>query len=224
MPKGVLYGVSVGPGDPELMTLKAHRIIREADVIAIPSTGSGAETAYGIAEHLLCDKEILRCITPMTNDPETLRAARKQTADMLCSLLDEGRSVAYLCLGDIAIYSSYSYLHRIVLDRGYESCIVPGVSSISAAAARLGTPLCTGSERLTVATMGHDIDDVLDTEGTKVLMKLGKSMKALCESLRTHEQLDRARMVSRCGLPGERVYESLEDVEGPGYFSIVIVR
>lgn len=226
MTRGILYGVSVGPGDPELLTLKAMRIIEEADVIALPEAGKGPGTALGIAERYLKDKELVRCAVPMTRDRTVLEAAHRKATDQLCELLDKGLSVAYLCLGDVGIYSSYHYLHEMVVSRGYRAQIVPGVTSFCAAAARMGIPLCQGSDWLLVAPAEPEsLDEALDVPATKVLMKAGRSVGALQERLAERGELASANFVSECGLPDERVYERIEDVpEGVGYLSLAIVR
>ena len=228
MKRGVLYGVSVGPGDPELLTLKAVRAIERADVVAVPDIGDKRRTAYSICEEYLGGKELLDCSTPMTRDRSLAQAAYERVAGDICALLDEGKSVAYLCLGDIGVYSTYAYVHDIVVARGYEALIIPGVTSFSASAAKLGTALCLGSERLVVAPASSaSIDDVLDMRATKVFMKSGKQLGELQRKLAERGQLDRASMVANCGLPDERVYERFADVDADGdadYFSVVIVK
>lgn len=226
MSKGILYGVSVGPGDPELLTYKAVRTIREADVVAVPNIGHKRQTAYDICEEHLQGKELLDCSTPMTKDRSVVLAAYEKIADDLCSLLDEGKSVAYLCLGDIAIYSTYIYVHDIVVARGYTAQIIPGVTSFSACAAKLGMALCEGPERLLVApVMASDVDDILDVPANKVFMKSGKAVHDLRDKLEARGELDRASMVANCGLADEKVFERLADIDDEGdYFSVVIVR
>lgn len=224
--RGKLYGVSVGPGDPELMTLKAVRVIREADAIAVPNIGHKRQTAYSIAEEYLAGKELLDCATPMTREHDAACKAYKKIVDDLCALLDAGKVVAYLCLGDIAIYSSYMYIHDIVVERGYEAEVIPGVTSFSACAARLGTSLCEGPERLLVVpVMASDIDDVLDVPANKVFMKSGRAVHDLRDALEAHGQLEGASMVANCGLPDEKVFERFADIENDAdYFSVVIVK
>lgn len=226
--RGKLLGVSVGPGDPELLTLKAVRVIREADVVAVPATGGKRQTAYAIAQKHLQGKELIECSTPMTKDRSVVQAAYEKIADDVCSLLDAGKDVAYLCLGDIGVYSTYIYVHDIVVARGYEAEIVPGVTSFSAAAAKLGMALCEGAERLLVAPLAfEDAGDVLDVKANKVLMKSGKDIEGLAAELEKRGQLENASMVVNCGMPGEQVFERLADaVESAdaGYFSVVIVK
>ena len=226
MTKGTLLGVSVGPGDPELLTYKAVRIIREADVVAVPNIGHKRQTAYAICEEHLQGKELLDCSTPMTKDRSVVLAAYEKIACEVCALLDKGKSVAYLCLGDIAIYSTFIYVHDIVVARGYDAEIVPGVTSFSACAARLGIALCEGPERLIVApVMASDVDEILDVPATKVFMKAGKDVQALRDKLAERGELDCASMVANCGLPDEKVFERLSDIDDAGdYFSVVIVK
>jgi len=226
MKKGRLYGVSVGPGDPELLTLRAVRAIREADVVAVPNIGHKRQTAYEIAEEYLKDKELLDCPTPMTKDRALVVAAYEKIADELCSALSAGKDVAYLCLGDITIYSTYLYIHEIVVARGFEAEIIPGVTSFCACAAKLGTTLCEGPERLLIApVMARDVDDILDVPATKVFMKAGREVAALRDKLAARGELDRASMVANCGLPDEKVFLSLADIDDDGdYFSVIIVK
>ena len=224
--RGRLVGVSVGPGDPEFMTLKAVRAIREADVVAVPDIGHKRQTAYLIAKPYLDGKELVDCATPMTKDRSVAKAAYERIADAICGLLDEGKTVAYLCLGDIAVYSTFGYVNDIVRARGYETGIVPGVTSFSASAAALGTTLCEGPERLLVVpATAADIDAVLDAPGTKVFMKPGADIADLRGTLAERGLLDRAAMVANCGLPDERVFPRLTDAEDTAdYFSVIIVK
>mgnify|MGYP000211769030 CR=1 FL=1 len=138
MKRGILYGVGVGPGDPELITRKAQRIIAQAAVLAVPDKGSGEKTALTIAGELAEGKEILLCDAPMVRDEAALDAAYEANADRVCALLDGGKDVAFLTLGDPTVYSTYLYLHRKVTARGYEAEIIPGVPSFCAVAAAKG--------------------------------------------------------------------------------------
>ena len=151
MEKGILYGVSVGPGDPELLTLKAVHAIQEADVIAVPNIGHGRQTALSIAAEYIEGKPQIECSTPMTRDAEVRHAAYAENARVISELLDAGKNVAYLCLGDIGVYASFAPVNELVRAAGYDVHIIPGVTSFSASAARLGIVLCEGSERLLVS-------------------------------------------------------------------------
>ena len=148
--KGTLYGVSVGPGDPELLTLKAVRVLREADVVAVPNIGHGRQTAYGIVEEYIQGKPLIDCSTPMLRDRTEVLRAYRGVADEIAAALDAGKSVAYVAIGDIGVYSTYFYIHEMLVEQGYSAEIVPGVTSFCASAARLGIPLCEGPEALTI--------------------------------------------------------------------------
>ena len=225
MEKGKLYGVGVGPGDPELITRKAERILREADVVAVPDKGAGEKTALRIVEDLVAGKELLFCPTPMVRDRAVLGACYEKIAGDLCALLDQGRTVAFITLGDPTVYSTYIYVHKKVAERGYEAELIPGVPSFCAVAARLGTSLCEGAERLLIVPASHDPSDSLDVKANKVFMKAGKGLGELKDLLDRRGLLDRASMVANCGMEGERVFPRLSDVgEGSGYFSIVLVK
>lgn len=226
MTRGILYGLGVGPGDPELLTVKAVRILREADVIAVPDKGSGEKTALNIVKDYVADKPLLPCITPMVRDQQVLDASHDEIAGNICALLEEGKTVAFITLGDPTVYATYMYVHRRVLARGYEAVLVPGVTSFCAVAARLNTSLCEQSERLLIVPASHkDIDDCLDVDANLVFMKAGREIGALKEKLASRGLLDRASLVANCGMEGEQVWEHFGDMpENTGYFSVVVVK
>ena len=226
MTRGTLYGLGVGPGDPELLTLKAVRILREADVIAVPDKGSGEKTAFRIVQEYVADKTILTCVTPMVRDQAVLDAAHDQIATDICALLEDGKNVAFITLGDPTVYATYMYIHRRVLSRGYEAVLVPGVPSFCAAAARLNTSLCEQSQRLLIVPASHkDMEDCLNVDANLVFMKAGREIGALKEKLAEHGLLEHASLVANCGMEGEQVWEHFADMpENTGYFSVVLVK
>ncbi len=226
MDKGILYGLGVGPGDPELLTLKAARILKEADVIAVPDKGSGEKTALNIVKDFVEGKPILPCPSPMIRDTEALDRAHEAIADSICAVLEQGKTVAYITLGDPSIYSTYCYVQTKVRARGYEAVMVPGVPSFCAAAARLGTPLCEGSQRLMIVPASHrDVSDCLGQDANLVFMKAGREIDALKRTLQENGLLDRAGMVENCTMAEERVYPRFADApDGSGYFSVVLVK
>lgn len=223
---GTLYGVSVGPGDPELMTVKAVRVIREADIVAVPDAGRGIGAAQAIAAAHLEGKEILPCPMPMTRDAAMIKETHRAVADTLCKLLDQGKSVAYLCLGDVSIYSSYGYLHQLVRDRGYHTEVIPGVTSVSAAAACLGTILCEGDDRVIIAPFGDDATaELADGHTSFAFLKPRQADGDPRAWLAKHGLLDNARMVTKCGHADEQVVPSLADTQGEiGYLSVILTR
>lgn len=224
--KGTLYGVGVGPGDPELLTLKAQRILSQADVIAVPDKGAGEKTALNIIGNLAEGKPLLYCSAPMVRDPMQLEAAYTENAEKIAALLDDGKAVAFITLGDPSVYSTYLYTHRRVLAMGYEARIIPGVPSFCAVAAALGEGLCEGSDRLLIVPASHqDIGDCLTVDANYVFMKAGREIGKLRDTLAAHGLLDRAAMVENCGMETERVYPRFAGApDGSGYFSVVLVK
>lgn len=222
---GKLYGVGVGPGDPELLTLKAVRVLREADVVMVPDSVKADKTALHIASAYLQNKTVETVTTPMVRDKAVVDAAYTAAADRICALLDQGRQVAFLTLGDPTVYSTYMYIHEKVLARGYDVEVVPGVPSFCAAAARLNLSLCQGSEPLLIVPASHGAEGLLDVKANKVFMKAGKSILELQSQLRDRGLLDHAAMVENCSMENERVYPRFADLqEASGYFSLVIAK
>ncbi len=227
---GILYGVSVGPGDPELMTLQAARILKTCDVLAIPrSSDDNDRVAYEIARRAVpeisgCER--IELDMPMTRDPEKLRRTRLAAVERLTGLLSAGKKVAFLTLGDSSIYSTYSYLHNAVKEKGFTAKMLPGVPSFCAAAACLGEGLTRPHLPLHILPASYrGLEEGLDCSGTKVLMKAGKSLPAVIEQLRKRGLLSHTKMVQRCGMEGEQAFQSLDDADfSSDYFSIVIVK
>lgn len=224
--KGVLYGVSVGPGDPELLTLKAVRVIGECPVVAVPDIGSGRQTAYSIVRSLLEGKRVIDCSTPMSRDRARAAESYDRIADDICAVLDAGESVAYATLGDASVYSTFSYIRDRVAGRGYATEVVPGVTSFCASAAKLGVSLCDGAERLVVEP-GTAAGGGFSPDATRVYLKSGSRLEKLRADLAERGELDDASMVSDCGLPTEAVFPRFVEADlsqGASYFSTVIVK
>lgn len=225
MNKGKLFGIGVGPGDPELVTMKAVRLMKEADVIAVPDKGSGEKTALNIVREYVEGKELMDCPTPMIRDQEALDRCYTEIADRICTLLEQGKNVCMITLGDPSIYSTYIYVHKKVLNRGYEAQLVPGVPSFCAVAARLGQSLCEGSDRLLIVPASCDVTEALEFPANKIFMKAGKSIQQLQQQLRERNLLERASMVANCGMENEQVFQNFGDMkESSGYFSVVVVK
>lgn len=227
--QGKLYGVGVGPGDPELLTLKALRLIKENEVIAVPGKDIQASVAYQIvkgAYEELDEKTLIPVAMPMTKDPQVLKANHDKAADQVESYLKEGKNVVFLTLGDTTVYSTYLYVHKRILERGYEAEIVSGITSFCAVAARLNMGLVEADQPLHVIPATYkaqEMDEILKLPGTKVLMKTGKKMKQVKESIEKSGQ--KAVMMENCGMPSEKIYRSAEEIpEDSGYYSLIIVK
>ena len=211
---GILYGVGVGPGDPELMTLKAVRLVRENEVIALP----GPE-----AKETVAHKTLLSLVMPMTHDKEEMARNHEKAADTIAEYLKEGKNVVFLTLGDPTIYSTYLYVQKGVKARGYEAALVSGITSFCAAAARTNTPLVEWSEQLHVLPAVHRLEDSLSQPGTYVLMKSGRKMQQVKEILSASGR--DVVMVENCGMENEHIYRSTEEIpDDAGYYSLIIAK
>ena len=224
--KGIAYGVGVGPGDPKLMTLRAIELIRENDVIAVPGKEPKESVAYKIAAAVvpeIADKELVPVYMPMIKDRALIDEEHKKGAALLKKYLDQGKNVVYITLGDPTIYCTFSYLQHYLEADGYPVELVPGISSITAAAARLNLPLTEWDEPLHVLPAVHKTDAAMDLPGTYVLMKSASHMKDVKETLRKGGKDVQA--VIDCGMPSEQVYRSLEEIpDDAGYFALVIAK
>ncbi|MEU8591032.1 precorrin-2 C(20)-methyltransferase [Streptomyces sp. NPDC048664] len=232
---GKLYGVGLGPGDPSLMTVRAVEVISEADVIAYHSARHGRSIARSIAAaHLREDHVEEPLVYPVTTEttdhPGGYRGAMEdfytEAAATLAKHLDAGRTVAVLAEGDPLFYGSYMHMHKRLADR-YDTEVVPGVTSVSAAAARLGTPLAEGEEVLTIlpgTLPEEELTARLAATDAAVVMKLGRTFPKVRRALEGSGRLSEARYVERATMSGERVAE-LADVEAESvpYFAVAVL-
>ncbi len=223
---GKLYGVGVGPGDPELLTLKAVKIIHACEVIAAPGKEPQKAVAYKIA-HSACPeiecKEVLGIHMPMTKNEAELKKSHEAGALILENTLQQGKNVAFLTLGDPCIYSTYLYLHQRILEKGYEAELISGIPSFCAASARVNLGLLRGAEQLHVIPASYYTDGTLKLPGTKILMKAGKQLGKVKEQLKGMEA--QVIMVENCGMPGERTYYGVQEMpDSAGYYTVLFVK
>lgn len=226
MKKGIAYGVGVGPGDPELMTFKAVKLIRENDVIALPGKEPKETVAYKIAVAVapeLAEKELVPVYMPMIKDRELIDKEHQKAAKLIEGYLDLGKNVVYLTLGDSTIYCTFSYIQHYLEADGYQTELVPGITSFCAAAARLNVPLVEWNESLHVVPAVHRLGEELDREGNYVLMKSASQMAKVKETLRQSGR--KVMMVENCSMENEKVYRSVDEIpDDAGYFSLVIAK
>jgi precorrin-2/cobalt-factor-2 C20-methyltransferase len=220
------YGVGVGPGDPELITLKAARIIQESPVLAVPGKTKDSSTAYRIAASAIPDLDQKECICipmPMTKDADRLAESHERGKELITTQLAQGKSVAFLTLGDPSIYSTYLYLQRRVQQAGYRTEIISGIASFLAASAALGQGLVEQDQQLHIIPSSYGIGDALELSGTKVFMKAGKQMAAVKQAV--SQRQEEIYLVENCGMAGERICKGAEHIpEDAGYYSLVIVK
>lgn len=223
---GKLYGVGVGPGDPELLTLKAVRIIGECSYIAIPANSKENCTAYNIVAQALPEieaKKFLYIPMPMAKDKELLEKSHGEGAKTIEALLEKGESICFLTLGDPTIYSTYLYIHKIVCSHGYDTEIINGIPSFCASAAALNAGLVESAEPLVIVPASYPVEEFLSLPGTKVLMKAGRQLAQVKSQLK-HTALA-VSMIENCGMANQHIYKDIDLMpDESGYFSLIIAR
>lgn len=223
---GILYGVGVGPGDPELMTLKAVRLIRENTVIAVPGAEPKETFAYQIAVQAvpeLAEKTLVPVYMPMTHDAAELERSHEAGARLLEKYLDQGENVVFLTLGDPTIYSTFTYVQLRVEAHGYRTALVSGITSFCAAAARMNRHLVAWNEPLHILPAVHYLENTLPESGTCVLMKSGRKMKQVKEQMANGGFA--AMMVENCGTEREKIYRTIEEIpDDAGYYSLIVAK
>ncbi|HWM36930.1 MAG TPA: precorrin-2 C(20)-methyltransferase [Streptomyces sp.] len=232
---GRLYGVGLGPGDPSLMTVRAVQVIAEADVVAYHSARHGRSIARSIAaEHLRPDHIEEALIYPVTtgstDHPGGYKGAIEEfytdSAARLAKHLDAGRTVAVLAEGDPLFYGSYMHMHKRLAER-YPTEVIPGVTSVSAAAARLGTPLAEGEEVLTIlpgTLPEEELTARLAATDAAVVMKLGRTFPAVRRAVEKAGRLAETHYVERATMSGERTGALAEAEAGSvPYFSLAVL-
>ena len=234
-PRGRLLGLGVGPGDPELITVKALRLLRDAPVVAYPVAKGRSSNALTIVEAYLRDDQIrLPLVYPVTTEKlpppfcyETaLRGFYDEAATSVAARLDAGSDVAVICEGDPFFYGSFMYLHDRLASR-YDTVVVPGVCSIVACAAAGTTPLVYRNQSLTVLSGVLEADQLARRLGqaeAAVVMKLGGNFAKVREVLDELGLIERALYVERATMAGERILKLAEvDAATVPYFSMILL-
>ncbi len=241
---GKLYGIGIGPGDPELITLKAVSLLSGCKYLAVPGKKPKDTVAYAIVEQLnqkidigLSKKELLGLAMPMTKDEKKLEESHRQAAKEISDVLKLGRDVAFLTLGDPSIYSTYMYVHERIKDLGYEVEIVNGISSFLAAAGKAGLHLGSKQEEIHIIPASYDVREALKLSGMKIFMKAGREYanlkKILSEEFACvgspdtggNKRKSRLIMVENCCMQNEAIYQGLENFpETAGYYTIIFVK
>ncbi|MCM2293708.1 precorrin-2 C(20)-methyltransferase [Allorhizobium sp. BGMRC 0089] len=224
---GTLYGLGLGPGDPELITLKAHRILTSAPVIAYPAPDTGPSFARRIAApYLRADQLEVPIVVPMRVERFPAQEVYDLAAEMLSHHLDAGSDVAVLCEGDPFFYGSFIYLFSRLAER-YDTVIVPGISSVMAAAAQSGRLLAARNEVLTVLPGPLANDDLrarLESTDAAAIIKLGRHFPRIRALLDAMGLTPFACYIERVTLPEERILPLAEVAEDSApYFSMILI-
>jgi precorrin-2/cobalt-factor-2 C20-methyltransferase len=238
MKQGKLYVIGVGPGDPELLTIKGVRILNSVDCICVPKgREEGSSLALSIVKKIvdLGDKEIIEAHFPMrktreASDSGELDAKWDETAGTVSDRLEKGSRIAFITIGDPTIYSTFFYLYDRLLQRNpdLDIEIVPGVSSINASACSAKISLGLADEKIAVlpATYASDLGEIFEKFDTVVLMKVHRVFRKVVGILDEMHLTPRAVYVSGAGTEGEKIFRDLKAVkeEDMNYFSLVIVK
>ena len=226
-PPGTLYGVGVGPGDPELLTLKAVRILQSVPVVAYPATPQGSAQARAIAAAWLNGQREIPIVMPCMLDRGPVNQGYDEAAVTIAEELAAGRDVAVLCEGDPLFYGSFSYLlHR--LGGQFPCVVIPGINSVSAAAAAAALPLITGEQRLAVIPATADdatIRQTLLNSDSVAILKPGRHRPRLLALLRETGRAADTLYIEQASRPEQRIINRFEEIPAtPGpYFALFLV-
>ena len=228
---GIFYGIGVGPGDQELLTMKAIHAIEKVDVLIAPKTEKKeGSVALEIAKpYLKNDVEIVYQVFPMVKGfADSTEAWEANKAEIL-ELLRKGKNVAFLTLGDPMFYSTYIYVYRLLEHEDVVIETIPGVPAFAAIGSKLGVPIVEGNEILSIIPATADIERIrkaVEASDNVVLMKVYKNFSEIADLLEENGMAKQAVMVSRCGLPDERRIDDIgaHKNESVNYLSTILTR
>jgi precorrin-2/cobalt-factor-2 C20-methyltransferase len=230
---GTLFGLGVGPGDPELITVKAFRKLKESPVIAYPKKQRGSKSyAHRIIDAYIQpnEKEMLGLVFPMTKDPVTLERKWTETVESVWEKLQEGKDVAFVTEGDPLLYSTFIHMMRLMQEKHPEAPIevVPGISSINGAASRLGIPLADGDEHVAIVPARDDYETmkkVIEENDCVIFIKVAKVIDLMLEVLRDVGLLHKASVVTKVTSDEEIIWRA-DELEGAEleYLTLMVVR
>jgi precorrin-2/cobalt-factor-2 C20-methyltransferase len=229
---GHFYGVGLGPGDPELLTLKAVRIIKDADCIFVPKAGSKEESmALEIVKDITTGKRIIENVFPMTKDSSLLKEAWSKVTEEIKRELELGNNVAFLTIGDPLTYSTYVYLLKYIKEALPDDRMhtVPGITSYNAAASLANFPLLERDKKLAVVPVSDDVESlrqILESFDTVVLMKVAKKLDEVIELLDDMGLANTSLFASNVGWDNAVITQDITSLKGSGkgYMSVIIVK
>lgn len=227
--RGKVYGIGVGPGDSELLTIKAAKILHNVDVICSPRSSAKKESiALSIAKPILEERDdfkklmIVEPIFPMTEDEKTLEKHWIEASSIIADYLDKGKDVGFITLGDPSIFSTFSYVQKI-LDKDYKTELVPGITSFTACASSINKPLVEKNEILTIVPKIDDrLDSVLDYSNSIVLMKTSRNTEELDNLIHSKEGEKEIISVENATQKNEKVVEGFS--KDKPYLSTTIIK
>jgi len=231
--KGRIYGIGVGPGDPELLTIKAHRILNEVDLVCVPKSRAEKDSLALSIVRSAVDREfeVMELVFPMTHDKEVLERHWDEAADKMAGKAREGKSLAFITIGDPMFYSTYAYVlervKKIYTDIGIET--IPGITAFAACSAFINEPLTEADEKLAVIPAAYGIPaikEALEDNDNVVLMKVNRMYDEVAGLLKEMDLLGNTVYISRCGYEDQYFTTDIESLAGKrkDYMSIMIIR
>ncbi len=231
--KGTLYGIGVGPGDPELLTLKAVRILKEVDIVfTAASTKNSFSLAVNIAEPHIPEAAKVEVLSfPMSSDMDEKMKSWESHSIRIADELEKGNNVAFLTLGDPMTYSTFGYVMQFMQANspGHNIVTIPGITSYQAAAARVNTPLVEGEESLLLTSGAYGGSHVRNKNGGPeniVLLKAYKNVDDIEEALGESDMLKNSLAVSKCGRKDEEIIRDIRDLKlrKPDYWTLILAK
>lgn len=228
MDKGVLYGIGVGPGDSELLTLKAIKILKAVDIIAVPKSKSDKDSvALNIVKDYINNKPIIELVFPMIFDKENLNSDWNKAADLVTAYLANNQNVAFITLGDPTIYSTFIYLNKLVINKGYKTLIIPGIPSFCACSAEAMISLAENNETISIIPSASNMNELItkiNELDTVVLMKFRKNFNQIKDILSENKSIH-AIIVENCTMNSQKIYRDIQKIHESdlGYFSTMII-
>lgn len=228
---GTFYGIGVGPGDPELLTVKAINALKKIDVLIAPKTEKKSDSvALSIAQpYLKPSVEIIYQTFPMVKDFAEEKEVFEANKEEILRELRGGKNVGFATLGDPMFYSTYIYIFKLLEPCGVKIVTIPGVPAFLAIAAHIGRPLAYGNDILTIIPATAELDAIknfLDKADATVLMKVYKNFPEIVDALKSNGMIDEAVLVSRCGLDDEKIIADIavHKDEHLNYLSTILTR
>lgn len=228
--QGKLYGIGVGSGDPEEITIKAVRTIEKCDAIIVPLSMKGKPSqAYRAIEPYVVNQDIIEMYFPMTSDKKKLFECWDKNIDEIVTYLEEGKELGFVTIGDVTIYSTFAYIMNGIKEKGFDVELISGTPSFCSIAAKRGNSLCEWDEPLLIYPSNYNtekLDYYLKEFDNVVLMKVAKEYDQIVDQLENHQLLHQAYMITKCGYDEEEICTDLESKKGTkiNYLSTIIVN
>ena len=225
---GILYGIGVGPGDPEMLTLRAVRAIKEADVICLPKADKYECRAFQIALPVVPELKYKKTISfdfEMTRDEEALAKMHAEFYEKYRQLIMEGYNLAFLTIGDPTVYSTFGYIMKLAKKDGIEVEIINGITSFCGSAAAAGTLLSERDENIHIISGQGNLEDDLRLPGTKIIMKSGRNVAQIKERLLEMEQAGNISVyaVVDCGMETEQIFNGAIMIPDDSKYMMTII-